>query len=477
MRSIFARLFFGFLLTMLLGGLVSGVGVATFRHLFVDWQHGDMKRRMDDNLAHLIQVSGRAALDIFRCGGELRYLDFVDSLRRGVNLDIKVVVDDRVTVAGEELSPESVRLVLQARQARHPLPERHGDTLSSAGVIDGDDRAVVLGLQRLGPPPAMLPPGPEPGRPPGRPLLPPFFGPWEVVRMLVTLVVLAAVCFFLARSLAAPVKKLQQAARRLAGGDYSARVGSGIGLPGKELVELAREFDVMAERTENLISSQKRLLRDISHELRSPLARLTVALELAKKRFGGEHDPALGTIGREVARLDELIGDLLTLSRFESLAMEKAQFDLEPLLCDVAADADFEAAARGRGVRVVASEPAQVVGNRELLRRALENVIRNGATYTDPGTQVEIRMVVIAAQVEIRVEDCGPGVPEADIAHVFEPFYRVAEGRERSSGGAGIGLAIAWQAVKAHGGSLTVNNRVDRAGLSVVLTLPMRQST
>lgn len=477
MHSIFAKLFFGFLLTMLLGGAMTAAGFATFRHLSADWHHGDMKWRSDDNIAKLIQVSGKAALDIFRCGGVSGYLEFVDSLRQGFSLDIKVAADGRRTVAGEALSPESARLVLEARHAQHPLRERRGDTLNFAGIIDGEGQAVVLGIQRLGPPPAMLPPGPEPGRPPGRPLLPPFFGPGELVRMLVTLVVLTAVCLFLARSLAAPVKKLQQAARRLAGGDYSARVGTGIGLPGKELVELAREFDVMAERTEALISSQKRLLRDISHELRSPLARLSVALELAKKRLGGEQDPALGTIGREVGRLDELIGDLLTLSRFESLAMEKSQFDLYALLCEVAADADFEAAARGRGVRVVAGEPVTVFGNRELLRRALENVIRNGATYTDPGTQVEIRLSVTVGKVEIRVEDCGPGVPETNIPHLFEPFYRVAEGRERSSGGAGIGLAIAWQAVKAHGGSLAVANRRDRTGLLAVLILPMTQTT
>jgi len=201
-----------------------------------------------------------------------------------------------------------------------------------------------------------------------------------------------------------------------------------------------------------------------------------VALELAKKRLGGENDPALFTIGREVLRLDELVGDLLTMSRFESLAMETSQFDLDLLLREVVADADFEATARGRGVRIVAGEPAPVFGNRELLRRSLENVIRNGATYTDPGTQVEIALAVAAGQVEIRVDDCGPGVPEADVVHLCEPFYRVAEGRERSSGGAGIDLAIAWQAVNAHGGSLAVANRPDRAGLSVLLRLPMIQA-
>ena len=469
MGSIFWRVFCGFLLTMVLGGLMSGLGMVTLHHLSTDWRHDDMERRMEENIGRLIRLSGAAALGIHRCGGDAAYDAFLHSLRQGFGLELKVVSDAGGLGAAGHLSVDELRRAGQARQQEAAVVEKTPEGMRFASALGGEAGVVVLGSHLYGPPPALRPPGP----PFPRPLLPPFFGPGEVLRTLVTLAVLSLVCFFLARSLAEPVKRLQKAAQRFAGGDYSARVGGGFWLPGKELVELARDFDIMAERTEAVISSRKRLLRDISHELRSPLARLSVALELARTRGGAEGEGALDKIGREATRLDELIGNLLALSRLEHGGQEQQVVAVDRLLEEVAADALFEARAAGRGVQVSCSRPARVLGCRESLRRALENIVRNAVTYTAAGTDVEIGLDVIDGRVEIRVEDYGPGVPEADLPHLFAPFYRVAEGRERSSGGAGIGLAIAMQAVKAHGGSLAVANRQGAGGLTVTMTLPL----
>ncbi len=472
MGSIFWRVFCGFLLTMVLGGLMSGLGIATLHHLSTDWRHDDMERRMEENIGRLILLSGQAALGVHRCGGAEAYRSFLESLRQGFGLELKVVSDDGVLASQDGLSAEERHRAGQVRRQGSTVVEKTSEGMRFAGMMSGEQGMVVLGSHLYGPPPALRPPGPAPPRMP-RPLLPPFFGPGEVLRTLVTLAVLTLVCFFLARSLAEPVKRLQKAAQRFAGGDYSARVGGGFWLPGKELVALARDFDIMAERTEAVISSRTRLLRDISHELRSPLARLSVALELARRRGGAEGEAALDKIGREAARLDELIGNLLALSRLEHGGQEKRVIAVDLLLEEVAADALFEARAAGRGLRVLRSGPARVLGCRESLRRALENIVRNAVTYTAEGSDVEIALDVVDGRVEICVEDCGPGVPEADLPHLFEPFYRVAEGRERSSGGTGIGLAIAMQAVKAHGGSLGVANRHRVSGLRVTMTLPL----
>jgi signal transduction histidine kinase len=211
--------------------------------------------------------------------------------------------------------------------------------------------------------------------------------------------------------------------------------------------EKEKDFNIMVERTKKVINAQKRLLCDISHELRSPLA-----------------------------RLNELVGHLLILTRLESGAGIHAleQVNLAGLLREVAGDANFEASCNGRGVKVVSSAEITVNGSRELLRRAIENIVRNTAQYTAEHTQVEIVLSVGEKEAEIKVIDFGPGVPERDLPHLFVPFYRVAETRERQSGGVGIGLAINEQAVKAHGGKFIACNGDDRQGLIVTITLPLQ---
>lgn len=291
-------------------------------------------------------------------------------------------------------------------------------------------------------------------------------------RLLVLLGVSAVVCYWLARSFAAPIGRLRQATRQFASGDLSIRVGDQV--RGKnEIGGLARDFDHMAERIEDLVGAQQRLLRDISHELRSPLARLGVALELARQEGNPEvRQKALQRIELEAERMNEMIGQLLSLTRLESGANElpRQEFDLAELLIHLVADANYEAKNRDCQVALVGNGPLLMTGSEELLARALENVIRNAVKYTDDNSSVAVELTAEQG-IDIRILDQGPGVPEEALDKLFEPFYRVADARDRQSGGTGIGLAIAERAVKLHGGTIKAKNR-DAGGLAVEIHLP-----
>ena len=316
-----------------------------------------------------------------------------------------------------------------------------------------------------------------PSRHPRLPFLPPIPpGPWE--NILLYAVAGGLVCFFLARSLTAPIRKLREAANRIAGGDFSVRVSRELGRTSREVVDLGRDFDTMAARIEELLLSRKQLLRDISHELRSPLARLNVALELAGQRAGENALQPLERIGRESERLNELIGELLTLTRLENgvqdLPMER--FPLDELVNLIASDALYEARNRHRGVTITATDRVVIHGSRELMRRALENIIRNAVRYTRENSSVEISLTERDDRGEkkavIMIRDYGPGVPEIALGHLFEPFFRVEDARDRQSGGSGLGLAIAKQAIRVHHGVITAAN-AERGGLIVTVTLPL----
>jgi two-component system sensor histidine kinase CpxA len=291
-------------------------------------------------------------------------------------------------------------------------------------------------------------------------------------------------CYWLAKHLTSPVAKLRAATQELANGNLSVRVSPALGNRRDELASLANDFDEMAEKIQLLIDRQRRLLGDISHELRSPLARLNVALELARQRSGSEATSALERIQREAEILNEMIGQLLTLTRLESGAAEikKVEVDLESLLREVVKDADFEARARNRSVRLVATEPVRIEGVANLIRRAIENVIRNAVHYTAEQTEVEIKLFTDSdatpsagkpdhERAVIVVRDHGPGVPAEALNEIFRPFYRVDEARDREAGGVGLGLSIAERAMRLHGGSVEATNASD-GGLIVTINLP-----
>jgi two-component system sensor histidine kinase CpxA len=246
-----------------------------------------------------------------------------------------------------------------------------------------------------------------------------------------------------------------------------------------EIGYLGRDFNLMAGHIESLVQAQRRLLTDISHELRSPLARQGVALGLARKRGGPELSSALDRIALEADRINEMIGQVLTLSQLESGTdrFENRKIDLVTLVEEIAADADFEARSRDCTVRLLKSEPCMVTGSPQLLRSAVENVVRNAVRYTAPGTVVEILLrcetVDDKRYAVITVRDHGTGVPEEKIRSIFRPFYRVEDARDRKTGGTGLGLAIAARAVHAHDGTINAVNGTE-GGLIVEVRIPVR---
>jgi two-component system sensor histidine kinase CpxA len=301
-----------------------------------------------------------------------------------------------------------------------------------------------------------------------------------LIRLFAIITVAGFVCFWLARYLANPIRKLGSATRALADGNLKVRVGSAVGGRRDEIAELAADFDMMAERIEALIDAQARLTRDISHELRSPLTRLSVALELARKKAEEDATEALDRIEREVNRLNEMIGQLLTLTRVETGTdrIQKVPVDLADLIAGVVEDAEFEAQGRNCSVSFSFDEEIPIAGVRDLLRSAIENVVRNGIRHTRQGTAVEITLGRIKQDSDVfavvRTRDHGQGVPEEVIPELFQPFYRAGEARERSTGGAGLGLAIAERAVRLHGGTIKAAN-ADEGGLIVEIRLPLSQ--
>ena len=275
-------------------------------------------------------------------------------------------------------------------------------------------------------------------------------------------------CYWLALYLTSPVRSLQQAVERFGRGDLKSRAASN---RRDELGQLARAFNRMASRIETLLAAERRLLLDISHELRSPLARLGVAVELA--RTGENLDSALNRIQKESDRLNSLVGQLLQVTRAEgdpsSLRAEPIQLD--ELLQQLVDDAHIEAAARDCRIEYT-GQPVAVEGDPELLRRSIENVLRNAIRYAPPGSPIQVSLGRRNGQAVLRVRDFGPGVPEESLGRLFDAFYRVESDRDRSSGGIGLGLSIARRAIELHKGRISARN--GGPGLEVTLELPAR---
>lgn len=294
--------------------------------------------------------------------------------------------------------------------------------------------------------------------------------------LLIALVVSAVVCFFLARYLVAPVDELRRATRQIAAGNLDVRVSPKLKGRHDELGLLASDLDTMSERVRNLLESKQQLLRDVSHELRSPLARLQLALSLARRQGSGDAERHLARIACEADRLEELIARTLKLARLERpmQGLEAVPQDLAQLLTNIVADVGIEADALGCSVTLETQRPLPVKGDPELLRSAMENVIRNAVRFAPAGSKVVIEAKRTAEQpqrIDVIVRDSGPGVPEKDLELIFEPFYRVDEARNRAVGGDGLGLAIAARAVAIHGGTIQARN-MGAGGLAVHLGLP-----
>ena len=291
----------------------------------------------------------------------------------------------------------------------------------------------------------------------------------------IALLISGLICYLLTRHLTTPILELRQAAQQLASGDLNTRAAAGIDRRRDELGELGRDFNAMAEHIEQLISQQRQLIYDVSHELRSPLSRLNVALDLARERKGT--DPAFDHMEHDLERLNEMIERLLTIARLETSpsSIQHETINLVDLVSQISRDAEFESQERGVHVETTAASKYTVRGDTRLLRSAIENVVRNAVHYTASGSTVEIALKSFDLEtkplVQVLVRDHGPGVPESELTNIFRPFYRVTEARDRQSGGSGLGLTIAERIVRIHGGTIQAEN-VSPNGLQVEILLP-----
>ncbi len=294
-------------------------------------------------------------------------------------------------------------------------------------------------------------------------------------RVVIVLLIAGIFCLILTRHIVAPVRALKTASLRLAAGDLNTRVLPTIAPREDELADMARAFDQMADRIQLLIQGRQELLADISHDLRSPLTRLSVSLELLRR---GESD-VIDKMEGDLNQMNRLIGQILLLARLD-LEPAQANFttvELAPLLRSIAEDAELEGIEDRKRVIASAPEHCAVKADVNLLRSCIENVVRNAVHYTAPGTSVEITARNTAgpngrAQCEILIEDHGPGVPEAALQSLFDPFYRVLESRDLREGGSGLGLAIAQKAAALHRGSIHAANHNGQSGLAVTIVLP-----
>jgi two-component system sensor histidine kinase CpxA len=461
MRSLFLKIFLWFWATQ----VVIALAVATILSLSI--QPEILASRWRSTAGDAVALYAESAAEVYERAGAKGEADFLTRLESTSRIHATLRNEKGAILAGHErLNADDV--VSQAggsNQAEFHVEENVALGAKRVQSASGRTYIFVVEMPRNAP----------------RPFSPFFFilprGPLTVTRWIVSILISGLICYWLTRYLTRPILRLRVAAGQISGGDLGARAEARLAKRRDEFGELVRDFNTMAGRIESLVAAQRQLLSDISHELRSPLARLSLALELARQRSGADAAGPLDRIEREAERLNELIGNLLTIARLDGKAPEPRPeiVDLSYLVHEVASDAEFEARARDCVVNVAVAEECAVQGNPELLRSAVENVVRNAVRYTTPGTAVEIALTRSSdkpGRAVITVRDHGPGVPDVELVKVFQPFYRVASGRERSSGGVGLGLAITKRAVDLHHGSVMARN-AEGGGLRIDITLPI----
>lgn len=453
------RLFWKFFLAFWLALIIASVTVGT-----VVWFY---KRSLDENGQALAMGPPamflvRAASSTLAHGGKPALLELLEEMRNDPMAQLYVVDESERDLLGRDYPPAALA------QARLKLESPERFPVARIGKDREGHQYLIFAGQPLGlpPPPSdmALRPTIKPGvRPPPAPV-----SPWLPVLagLLASLGFSAVLAWYLAK----PIRNLRAAFEDVARGELDVRVAPAMGRRRDELADLGRDFDSMASRLRDLMETQRRLLHDVSHEIRSPLARLQAAIGLARQQ-PREWEVSLDRIEQESDRLDSLVGELLTLSRLEA-GMGGPQKDLLDL-CDVAGtvvdDARFEAVALGREVAYHCTGPLPIRCRAELLHRALDNVVRNALKFAPPGSAVDVRVGPGGpGWMSIIVSDRGPGVPDQDLEAIFVPFYRTESG---AGVGFGLGLAIARRAVEAHGGAISAINRRG-GGLEVRMHLP-----
>jgi two-component system sensor histidine kinase CpxA len=450
MKSLFVRIFLSFWIAQALFFILAILVTLAFRPRSSTWEA-------------LRTTVLNDAVNAYEEGNEQQLRQYLQELEQAQHVRAYLFDEHGVEVSQRGAPDWAMRVAAGGPRSPHdgflfPAPPVQRDSRASS---DGKHRyTIVMGL----------PPGPRV-----------FIGPRGVplTGLIIGVITSGLVCYFLSWYLTKPIVRLRTAARQLAAGDMAARAGAPSVARRDEVSGLMRDFDAMAERLETLLKAQSRLLNDISHELRSPLARLNVALGLARQRADTQSTDMLDRIELEASRLNELIGRILTLARLEDGEQRVPQtpVPLDELVTNVVEDAEFEAQERKCHVMPAIPEGDwQVRGNASLLHSAVENVVRNAIRYTQEGTSVEVQLAAEtragASEAVIRVTDSGPGVPPEALGKLFEPFYRLDEARGRNTGGVGLGLAITERAVRFHGGKVAATNRVG-GGLVVEIRLPL----
>lgn len=397
----------------------------------------------------------RAAAAALATGGEDGLRDWLRNRPRSAQTVLLVFNEHAEELLGRPVESRFMRMVLEQSRESAGDPSNFRPRRLAPRLVGPDGREYQLLFVR--PPPALF----------GVLNLPST----QIAVLAIAVGIAALTALALARYLSAPIVQLQRASRALAAGDLGTRVGQPSNMRRDEVGTLARDFDAMAEQIQALIMSKETLLRDVSHELRSPLARIRVALALAER---GAEQPArahLERIEQESERLDRLVGQILMLTRLRTQRdLRRLDVSLDELLGEIVENARFEHP--DAHLDYAASTRGRTRGDPEELRSAFENVIRNALAYSGRAGNVTVRLDAASDRLEVRVADSGPGVPEQDLKRIFEPFYRTDASRDHRKSGEGIGLAITASVLQRHGGSATARNLAG-GGLEITLIVPL----
>lgn len=302
--------------------------------------------------------------------------------------------------------------------------------------------------------------------------------PWAGLTIRLTLAIFMSglICYLLSIYLTKPLRSLGMAAKSIATGKLYTRVGHFRGHNKDEIAELSNDFDRMAEQLETLVSSKERLLQDISHELRSPITRLNIAIELGKNKTKHLADNEFNRMALESSRLNTLIGEILDFARLDKSTtdLHLTNTDLPSLLSEIIQDANYEFGSDPTRIVAGTIEACQLLIDKRLIHRAVENIVRNALHYSsvDPQVYISLQYNDSKDHIYIDIKDNGPGVPEDQLEKIFNPFYRVDTSRTKQTGGYGLGLAIASRAVALHHGEVFAKNNKDEGGLLVRIILP-----
>ena len=393
------------------------------------------------------------AVDFYMSGGSASLERYLDTLERSSTVQGQLLDDAGRDVLGRPALHDASVVLAQANRSGQSRI-RLGRVWSAASPVSYAGRHFTFVMVLY----------------PARQIFDGTFARSMLFRTVLGFLLVALCCLLLARHITRPILVLERAASALASGSLTVRALPQMGGRQDELGRMAAAFDHMAERIQTLIQTQKQMLGHISHELRSPLTRIGVSLELLRR---GENE-SLEQIQADLDRLNQMIGEILELTRMDLQPGVRAaalRVDLSAMLKAIEQDAAFEARDRGQRIESHVDTQCTVIGDPALLRSCFENIVRNALLYTTAGTPIRIVLRCEADWAEVLIEDEGEGVPLEALPRLFEMFYRVGSLSERNPKGTGFGLAIAKRIVDLHNGTISAA-RVQPHGLAIRVTLP-----